>query len=399
MAQPPLAHAVFPKPNHDELARQNFAQALTGYLLADVFPGNKVIYEKEVLPAIEKELRRPPKDRHEIRQAMSKHPYYQMWSALRRTRQELFQESVEATVTRQNDRLVERAQEVTSGETLGTLTLDPELEIPWYHTGVDIHLMPGGYHTERRDDDVFAGAQSDLGTYVYTAGQLGPLTDNYGRSVIENYLKREFPSFSPQRILDLGCTVGHSTLPYVDAYPDAEVHAIDVAAPLLRYAHARAESLGQRVHFAQENAEHTSFPDGSFDLIVSHILLHETADSAARKILRECHRLLAPGGIMAHLDALPQYRDMDDFQEFVADWDTWYNQEPFFGRVHELDFTELLVSVGFDKDELVETTVETTRVREGNEGAKGRFFLVGAIKGGPDAVGRAKGARETVGAR
>jgi len=29
----------------------------------------------------------------------------------------------------------------------------------------------------------------------------------------------------------MGCSVGHSTLPYVDAFPDTEVHAIDLAGP------------------------------------------------------------------------------------------------------------------------------------------------------------------------
>src|SRR5205807_7337786 len=86
-----------------------------------------------------------------------------------------------------------------------------------------------------------------------------------------------------------------STLPYVDAYPEAEVHAIDVAAPMLRYAHARAEALGRRVHFSQQNAESTNFRDESFDLIVSHILLHETSAKAVRNIVRECHRLLRKG--------------------------------------------------------------------------------------------------------
>src|SRR3546814_10759893 len=73
-----------------------------------------------------------------------------------------------------------------------------------------------------------------------------------------------------------------STLPYVDAYPEAEVHAIDLSAPSLRFAHARAESLGKAVHFRQANAEHAPYGDGSFDLVVSHILLHELSCGALR---------------------------------------------------------------------------------------------------------------------
>ena len=39
-----------------------------------------------------------------------------------------------------------------------------------------------------------------------------------------------------------------------------------VGAPLLRYAHARAEMLGRKVHYSQQNAESLDFADGSFDL-------------------------------------------------------------------------------------------------------------------------------------
>ena len=56
----------------------------------------------------------------------------------------------------------------------------------------------------------------------------------------------EVPEFKPASILDCGCTVGHNTLPWAETFPEAQVTAIDVAAPVLRYAHARAESMDYR---------------------------------------------------------------------------------------------------------------------------------------------------------
>ena len=50
----------------------------------------------------------------------------------------------------------------------------------------------------------------------------------------------------------MGCSVGHSTLPYVSEYPDAEVWGIDLGASLLRYASARAKALDKKVNFAQQ---------------------------------------------------------------------------------------------------------------------------------------------------
>jgi SAM-dependent methyltransferase len=247
-------------------------------------------------------------------------------------------------IERQLPDLVDQSKEVQ--DTKGTLRLDAALKIPKYHTAVDIHCQPGAYHSEFVADDVSAGALYDRAVYVYAMGRMGPFNEDMGASQVA-YIKANFPGFSPKRILDLGCAVGHSTLPYVDAYPEAEVHAVDVAAPMLRYAHARAQSLGKKVHFSQQNAECMDFEDGSFDLIVSHILLHETSAKALKNILSECFRLLAPDGLMAHSET-PPYKNMDEYDAFMLDWDTYNNNEPFWGYTHELDLDRAVAEAGFD---------------------------------------------------
>jgi ubiquinone/menaquinone biosynthesis C-methylase UbiE len=168
--------------------------------------------------------------------------------------------------------------------------------------------------------------------------------------VIE-YLEKVWPGFRPRRILDLGCTVGHSTLAYARHFPDAEIHAIDVSAPLLRYAHARAEALGYRVHFAQANAERTAFADGSFDLVVSHILAHETAAHAWPAILAESRRLLEPGGLAIHVD-LPQIDEIDPYRRFIYTNETKFNNEPFWTAYRQLDLSRLMQEAGFAPQEI-----------------------------------------------
>jgi SAM-dependent methyltransferase len=185
-------------------------------------------------------------------------------------------------------------------------------------------------------------------------GYAGPHNDDFGVSVC-NYVKRNLPDLRPRRILDLGCTVGHSTLPYKTHFPDAEVWGIDVGAPLVRYAHARAAALGLEVNFAQMNAESTDFEAGSFDLIVSHILLHETSAKAMPKIMSECFRLLAPGGFMIHAD-LPPFDLMDPFTQFILDNETWYNNEPFWGAVRDTDQIALAVRAGFPRNKVYFST-------------------------------------------
>ena len=96
-----LQHDLLPQASHDELARQNFVQSLKLHLATKVSPGNKVVYEQRAKPRFEKETRRPPKDRHEVRRVMRDEPYYQTWSALQRTSQEMMWESVSSSVARQ----------------------------------------------------------------------------------------------------------------------------------------------------------------------------------------------------------------------------------------------------------------------------------------------------------
>src|SRR5262249_46772324 len=157
---------------------------------------------------------------------------------------------------------------------------------PNYIAG-DVHLLKGGYHTERQPEDIAAGAIFDRQMTINRMGTQGRLNDDPGIS-LATWAKETFPPLRPRRILELGCSAGHSLLPFKTVYPEAEIVGIDVAAPCLRYGHARAEGLGVPAHFMQQNAERTSFEDGSFDLVFSRILLHETSRKALPRIFAEC---------------------------------------------------------------------------------------------------------------
>ena len=336
-------HAVLPKTSFEEASRQDFVRSLKFHLASKVSPGNAITYEKRSLPRFKKEAGREPETILEVRHLMAEDPYFQFWSAMQRNSQEMMWKSVQVSVERQMDSLAEAAK---PNKTLGSLTLDPNLAVPAYHRLVDIHCMPGGYHSEFMKDDVANGAVYDRAVYLYAMGRMGPLNSDIGDSTIA-YLKINWPDMKPKRILDLGCTVGHSTTPYLDAYPGAEVYGIDVGAPVLRYAHARAESLGKKVYFSQQNAESTNFPDGYFDLIVSHILVHETSHKAIRNVMSEANRLLAPGGVVIHAET-PPYKAFGVFDAFMLDWDTRNNNEPYWSASHEIDPVAIANETGFD---------------------------------------------------
>lgn len=381
---PQLKHAVLPQATHDELARQNFLMSLIEYVYG-MRPAIQGIYETQAKPRFEIENQRPPKNCHEIRQVMDEEPNYRWMGALKRTSQEMLWDSVITSIERQLPTLMERAKD--RSQPLGSLTINPDFVVPAYQTAVDIHCMPGSYHSEFSEDDIAIGALYDRGTYLYATGMLGPLNDDLGQSAIHNFLHCEYPEFQPRKILDMGCSVGHSTLPYVDAYPDAEVYAIDIGAPMLRYAHARAEELGKRVHFCQQNAENTHFLDESFDLVVSHILLHEIPVPAIKNVMRECYRLLAPGGMMVHVEA-PLYRHLDLYSEFISDWQTANNNEPFWSAMRQLDLIAVATEADFEADRLMETFVPKWMMQNSSASnrkshgfsSRGSWFILAAKK-------------------
>jgi SAM-dependent methyltransferase len=338
-------HAVFPTPSHDEAARFNFLANFNKYMASALGPGNKLAYDKRVLPGFVKEHGREPKDRFEIRHAMNKDPWHRYWSALKRNSMEMRQQNGRSMVLRQLDELDAKARQYNEGR--DTLRLNPSVQVPRYQAAIDIHCMPGSYHGEERPGDVSAGANYDCGIFATTGGGLGALTDGGGQALVE-WIKKERPGWTPRRILDLGCTIGHNIVPLALAFPETEVIAIDTAAPSLRYGHARAQALGaNNLKFIQMNAEDMSeFADESFDWVQTTMYLHELSGSALPRIIAEGVRVLAPGGLMLHLEQ-PQYSDeMPLYEQFIRDWDAFNNNEPFWSSMHALDLKGIMAEKG-----------------------------------------------------
>lgn len=345
-------HAVFPQTSHDEIERINFLAQMNRHLASRVVPGVKAAYDTRVAPGFTARTGRPLANRHEARKAMLDDPAFQTWSALRRLTMEQRQQAGRWTVLRQNERLAEIAAELTDGDP--RLQLDASLKIPRYVSAVDHHCMPGSYHAEYFSGDVSNGANYDHAGFVTTSGLLGKYSDGGGHAVVQ-WVKRNLPDFTPRRILEIGGTVGHSSLPLAQAFPDAEMTVADLGAPVLRYGLARAKSLGvDNIRFVQASGEDLSaFPDGSFDWIQTTMFLHELSTKALRNIFAETRRLLAPGGIVLHVEQ-PQYAaEMPLFEQAMRDWDAFYNNEPFWSRMHEMDLDAEMVAAGFDKDSLI----------------------------------------------
>ena len=339
-------HGMMAGANHDELAAQKFFLGLRAYANGRLMGQCVEACNEKVMPEMGERDPEVEKDRTAVLRKAEELPVFQNWGALLRTSQELMWDYVADTVDRQLDELEGKFRSIK--EPVGSLTLNPDLPNPEYLTLVDQHIQPGGYLHDAGGDDVRAGAIYDRGAVLYGLGRAGGLNDVRGHTLCA-FIQDGFPEMKPKRILDLGCGVGHGSLALTDLFPDAEVHAIDIGGALVRYAHARAESLGKPVHFHQQDARNLLFEDESFDMVTSEILFHETSRTGMPAILSEANRVLKPGGAMCNLEVPLRYKGLDMGAVVVRDWQNYYNAEPFWGSLGTVDLEKAMEDAGFTR--------------------------------------------------
>lgn len=335
-------------------ARLDFVEGLKVFVGAAAVPALRTAYDRWVATARPDEA--TLRDRKAMAARWEPDPAYQVSRGLQRLSQEAMWRTVIDGLERRGPEL-EAALEAGAGPDRagGSLALDPDLEMPRYYDSNEFHLQPGNYHGHP-----LAGPVYEVGVATYTMHRYGKAGDEMGRALVSVLPERPY-----RRILYLGCGPGYKAYPVVDAFPDAEVHAIDLSAPMLKFAHARAAGHGRRMHFHQMNAESLAFPDGHFDLVFCMLLLHEVPQSAIDAIVSEASRVLAPGGVFANLE-LPSYAALDPLSAYLMDWDTLHNGEPYWRNYHEIDLAALYEAEGL-KAETVEAHSEWG-------GAKGNYM-------------------------
>lgn len=223
----------------------------------------------------------------------------------------------------------------------GEYTLDAELEVPAYYAGVTFHSQPRDLLYEL----VRPPAGGHYGKLIERAGCAAVRP---GSDLLEHrrLTAAEAPRSSYRRILDVGCGHGTWTATLQRRFPDAEIHAIDLWPGALRTTSAMARANGWRWHVKQAAGEATGYADNFFDLVTSFALLHELPAAAARSVLEEMFRVLAPGGDLLCMD-VPPYRQIPDFQLLLYDWETEHRAEPYWREAGLADRGELCRQIGF----------------------------------------------------
>jgi SAM-dependent methyltransferase len=338
-------HALSPQANLEERARQAFVLQVKRSLGPLGTQGLQQICARHGADT--------PEQVTSVLQASSA---YAAWTALSKGSQRQMWRALSDMIHRQEEALQAIARDIETHPVLGSLHLDPDAQIPTYLQHTAFHGQPGGYVLTRHPEDLYAGLMQEAGGTLYTRGAGTGAKDSKAQAVVR-FIRDRSPEFTPTRILDMGCGYGAQTCGYALAFAPAETHGVDVGGAVLRFGHLRAESLSIALHLHQMDAAATTFPDGYFDLIVSNIVLHEVPAEHLQRLMHECRRLLAPGGILLHQDMPVQRPGLPALRRFLSKWQRDHNDEPYWDSIEQLCFPDLLSAAGFDPNSIFEDYV------------------------------------------
>jgi len=140
------------------------------------------------------------------------------------------------------------------------------------------------------------------------------------------------------QLLDIGCGTGRFLDFVKQTWPRLQTTGLDMSAPYLRHAQRHLKRW-TRTGFVVGKAEAIPLPDASQDAVTSIFLFHELPPKVRRIAIRECARVLKPGGRLVILDSL-QRGDRSDYDGLLEIFPQNYH-EPYYSSYINENFDTL----------------------------------------------------------
>jgi len=103
------------------------------------------------------------------------------------------------------------------------------------------------------------------------------------------------------RVLEIGCGTANLTIRAKRAHPGVELTGVDPDPRALARARRKAQGLSN-VRFEKGYAQELPYADGSFDRVLSSMMLHHLDAGVKAAALAEAFRVLRPGGSLNVVD-------------------------------------------------------------------------------------------------
>lgn len=151
-------------------------------------------------------------------------------------------------------------------------------------------------------------------------------------------------------ILDLGCSVGISTLAlhrYFSARQDTPIKTIGLDLSPYMLTVAQATDTGNEIsQWLHGLGESTTLADNSLDLVTLQFVIHELPRQATTAIFREALRILKPGGAIAIVDNDPVSPVIQNLPPAL--FTLMKSTEPWSDDYYTFDVEAALQQEGFD---------------------------------------------------
>lgn len=176
-----------------------------------------------------------------------------------------------------------------------------------------------------------------------------------------NELADRLPLSPGMRVLDIACGTGIVARVIAERLGDgATIVGLDMNPAMIAVAEQAASSEGHSIRWEVGTADALPFPDGSFDLVTIQQALQFFPDQPAA--LRECARVLTPGGMLAisiwsSLDKQGLQRPYAEAIERVTGSPSMHAP---YGKASQESLHALLSGAGFSHVVIEEVRIEVT---------------------------------------
>ncbi|MEV6710558.1 methyltransferase domain-containing protein [Lentzea sp. NPDC051208] len=120
-----------------------------------------------------------------------------------------------------------------------------------------------------------------------------------------------------QRVLDVGCGTGNLLRTTGKRHRDVELFGVDPDLKMLARAESKLRRAGLRAKLDKGFAQELAFPDASFDVVFSSLMLHHLDTPSKDEMLAEIRRVLRPGGVLVLADAV--FHDHGPMKDHLLD--------------------------------------------------------------------------------
>ncbi len=147
----------------------------------------------------------------------------------------------------------------------------------------------------------------------------------------------------PFACIDLGVGTGLFSEMILRRFPQATIEGVDFAPKMIEAARARLGNFGERVslHCADYNSAPLARP---VEAVVSALSIHHLEHEAKRRLFREIHAALAPGGVFVNAD-----QSLGATPEIEVAYQRRWEQDVRAAGVSDEDFAAALARAALDR--------------------------------------------------